>query len=117
MSTSLNDRLTDILAEALQGESREDAELAGFMKCSLDAYNGPPRSAPSFRDELAAVVNRHSMENGSDTPDFILAGFLEGCLATFDATMAAREKWYGRGAGDGAALLGDAGGVLAAPAH
>jgi len=50
----------------------------------------------TFRDEIAAVINRHSRENGSNTPDFILAQFLNGCLYVFDATMVRREKWYGR---------------------
>lgn len=47
--------------------------------------------------ELAAVLNRHSMEDGSNTPDFILATFLLDCLASWDKTVAARERWYGRG--------------------
>lgn len=34
------------------------------------------------------------MENGSDTPDFILAEFLANCLASFDETVVKREKWY-----------------------
>ncbi len=46
--------------------------------------------------ELAAVVNRHSAENGSNTPDFILAEYLGGCLAALDRAVNAREKWYGR---------------------
>lgn len=50
----------------------------------------------SFRDELERAINRHSRENGSDTPDFILAAFLHGCLVAFDETVRARERWYGR---------------------
>lgn len=49
-----------------------------------------------FRKELAELLNSHSLENGSDTPDFILAEYLANCLHTFDQTMATREKWYGR---------------------
>jgi hypothetical protein len=37
-----------------------------------------------------------SKENGSGTPDFILAQYLDGCLENFDKTITAREKWYGR---------------------
>lgn len=47
-------------------------------------------------DELATVLNRHSAENGSNTPDFILAEYLERALANFDATVTARGTWYGR---------------------
>lgn len=46
--------------------------------------------------ELANVLNRHSAENGSDTPDFLLAQFLLGCLDVWNSTVVAREEWYGR---------------------
>ena len=46
--------------------------------------------------ELEIVINRHSAENGSDTPDFILAHYLMMCLDAFDATINWREQWYGR---------------------
>lgn len=49
-----------------------------------------------FRKSLEHAINCNSMENGSDTPDFILAEYLAGCLTSFDQAMAAREKWYGR---------------------
>lgn len=50
----------------------------------------------ALRKDLAAVLNRHSAENGSDTPDFILADYLMGCLDAFNATAKRREEWYGR---------------------
>jgi hypothetical protein len=50
-----------------------------------------------FRDELSQLLNKYSQENGSDTPDFILAEYLDGCLTNWNHAMAAREKWYGRG--------------------
>ena len=56
-----------------------------------------------FRRELEALINRHSRENGSYTPDFILAHYLAGCLTVFDETVKWREQWYGRG---GAATAG-----------
>jgi hypothetical protein len=48
-----------------------------------------------FRDELETLINRHSVENGSNTPDFILAGFLNSCLDVFDHSVRERDKWYG----------------------
>jgi hypothetical protein len=39
----------------------------------------------SLRAAIEHVINRHSAENGSDTPDFILAQFLTDCLCAFDA--------------------------------
>ena len=50
----------------------------------------------TLRDELRDAINRNSAENASDTPDFILAQFLEGCLAAFDQAVQQRENWYGR---------------------
>lgn len=52
--------------------------------------------------ELAAVLNRHSEENASNTPDFIftpdfiLAQFLLACLAAWNVGVQQRETWYGR---------------------
>ena len=49
-----------------------------------------------FEVELMGLLNRHSMENSSNTPDFILAEYLMKCLEAFNETSVAREKWYGR---------------------
>jgi hypothetical protein len=48
-----------------------------------------------FRDALQKLINEHSMENGSDTPDFILAEYLTDCLAAFDKIIRERRRWYG----------------------
>lgn len=49
-----------------------------------------------LRHEVERAVNRVSAENGSNTPDFILAEYLVSCLAAFDRAVWARERWYGR---------------------
>jgi hypothetical protein len=49
-----------------------------------------------FRKELVALLNRNSIENGSNTPDFILAGYLTACLQAWNESVCARERWYGR---------------------
>ncbi len=49
-----------------------------------------------FRTELERLLNRHSRENTSNTPDFILAEFLCASLAAFDVAVQQRENWYGR---------------------
>lgn len=46
----------------------------------------------TFRKEIESLINRHSMENGSDTPDFILADYLVACLTAFDAAVKRREE-------------------------
>lgn len=48
-----------------------------------------------LRDDIASAINKASAENGSNTPDFILAAFLVDCLAAFDKASRAREKWFG----------------------
>lgn len=50
-----------------------------------------------FEEGLRSLINRTSQENGSDTPDFLLAEFLSQCLDAYNVTVVAREKWYGRG--------------------
>ena len=50
----------------------------------------------SFVKQLEQIINGCSLENGSDTPDFILAKYLKMCLENFDSTVVARERWYGR---------------------
>ena len=50
----------------------------------------------SFEEELELLINRHSKENESNTPDFILAQYMAGCLAVFNTAVQQRELWYGR---------------------
>ena len=49
-----------------------------------------------FRKELQQAINRHSRENISNTPDFILADYLISCLEAFETASNAREEWYGK---------------------
>lgn len=45
--------------------------------------------------ELEAIINRYSVENESDTPDFLLAIYLSECLKTWAKVVKARDDWYG----------------------
>ena len=49
-----------------------------------------------FKAELIELLNKHSKENDSDTPDYLLSNFIIKCLNAFDTTIIDREKWYGR---------------------
>jgi hypothetical protein len=49
----------------------------------------------SFRAELQALINRHSLENVSNTPDHVLANFLGDCLRAFNEAVRSRDVWYG----------------------
>ena len=46
-------------------------------------------------NEFQTVINCNSIENASNTPDFILAEFLGDCLDAFKTASNKREKWYG----------------------
>lgn len=54
------------------------------------------KAKAELTNDLAAVLNKHCAENPSNTPDFILAGYLVGCLQTWNAATKQRERWYGR---------------------
>lgn len=50
---------------------------------------------PGFVKELEHLINKYSIENGSNTPDFILAIYIHKCLSAFNEAVCAREQWYG----------------------
>jgi len=47
----------------------------------------------NFRYEISKVINEFSAENGSDTPDFILARYLTDCLEAFDRAVQHKNEW------------------------
>jgi hypothetical protein len=47
-----------------------------------------------FKKELEGLINKYSMENDSNTPDFILADYLVKCLEAFNLTTKWRTNWY-----------------------
>jgi hypothetical protein len=53
-------------------------------------------SLTAFERALKNLLNKHSMENASSTPDFILAEYMHSCLINFNIATRAREHWYGR---------------------
>lgn len=56
---------------------------------------GPISSYQRFTSALAEAINANSMENGSDTPDYMLASFLTEVLQSYDRLMQERDRWYG----------------------
>lgn len=54
----------------------------------------------TFEQELQELINRHSVENASNTPDFILAAYITGCLWSFNRAVQQRERWHGRATED-----------------
>lgn len=66
---------------------------AGKIKTMAYKEDG---SKMTFEEALTNLINKYSEENGSNTPDFILAKYMYECLENFNSAVSAREKWYGR---------------------
>ena len=50
----------------------------------------------AFESDLSKLINSHSLENMSDTPDFILANYLTNCLRVFNESTKKRNKLYSK---------------------
>ena len=50
---------------------------------------------PDFQKELEQLINRYSEENGSNTPDFVLASYISSCLKNWNDHVLWRDRWYG----------------------
>lgn len=62
------------------------------METVLEIVPPPDYQSPLFRDELCMLLYRYSMENGSDTPNYILTDYLVKCLVAFDETVNRRSQ-------------------------
>lgn len=49
-----------------------------------------------LESDIRDALNRHSGENVSNTPDWILAQYLLSCLAAWNVAINQREVWFGR---------------------
>lgn len=52
-----------------------------------------PKAPSDFERDLESLINMHSQENASGTPDFILAAYLMDCVTAFNKTVIARAAW------------------------
>lgn len=64
------------------------------MNENTEALQGSDDRPMTFEQELAALINRYSLEQESDTPDFLLAEYLKLSLSTFKLIVKARDKFY-----------------------
>ena len=48
----------------------------------------------NFLPELRELINKHSKEKNSNTPDFALATYLRDCLDSFDRAVRVRDAYY-----------------------
>jgi len=49
----------------------------------------------NFEEDLAALLNKYSIENESNTPDWILAEYIGRCLAAFNMAVHQRDDLLG----------------------
>ena len=47
-----------------------------------------------FSKELEDLINKNCIEDDSDTPDFLLAEYLIGCLEMYSRVTKKRDKWF-----------------------
>lgn len=47
-----------------------------------------------FEKELTELLNKYSLENKSNTPDFMVAKHLIECLIAFNNARIERDKWF-----------------------
>jgi hypothetical protein len=57
----------------------------------------PVEVQDTFEKELRNLINRHSRENVSNTPDWCLAEYLMACLEAFDVATNKRTGWHSVG--------------------
>ena len=49
-----------------------------------------------FKQDLTHLINSYSLENDSNTPDYIIAEYLCACLDAYEKTAKDTTRWFGR---------------------
>jgi hypothetical protein len=55
------------------------------------------KNCKEFERDLTNLINRWSLENMSNTPDFILARYLMSCLYAYNIASNDRVSWFTSG--------------------
>lgn len=66
---------------------------------AIQEFTDAPRifdSQDNFVAALARVLNHYSQENASNSPDWMLAQYLENCLSSLNQLIQQRENYYRR---------------------
>lgn len=70
-------------------------DFTDALKGRSMTLKAPKENEMNFKRELTELINKHSKENDSNTPDFLLADYIEVCMDNFAKAMKARDTWYG----------------------
>lgn len=73
---------------ALVGELRKNPNIVNVGIRELESPN------QNFQKSLETLINRFSKESDSNTPDYMLASFLMGCLENWNRHIGERDKWH-----------------------
>lgn len=68
--------------------------MTNIPEFSAPLPEGGLNPVSGFQAELQILVNKYSLENLSDTPDFILADYLQSCLEAFNDAVQTRTSYY-----------------------
>lgn len=69
----------------------EMEHITSFLKARDKEPSDPLHD---FEAHLRDLINRYSKENGSDTPDYILAEYMLSCLRAFNVAVNKRDSEY-----------------------
>lgn len=47
-----------------------------------------------FMKELSVLLNRYGKDSDTNTPDYILAEYLENCIDSFERAIDLRDAWH-----------------------
>ena len=61
--------------------------------------DGSTSTDPGFLRSLVSLINKYSKESVSNTPDIILAKYMNDCLMAYDRAVTAREVYQRGGLG------------------
>ena len=64
------------------------------IEAAIDTPQSPRDNSLEFERELRGLLNRYSMENRSDTPDFVLARYMVQCLHAYENATSNRRAWH-----------------------
>lgn len=72
----------------------KNEKLPTFTELTKIMNKPLPWEPSQFKKDLTSLINRYSREHKSNTPDFILAEYMNGCLETFERIIARRDEWH-----------------------
>lgn len=75
--------------------AEERAEELNARDATAAQISGPPVVTRTLLQDIEKILNRHNVENVSNTPDFILAQYLLRVLAAGEEMINQRHQWWG----------------------